>query len=300
MAVRGQGRVFDLGYRSYDGPREGRSRSRASLFKNGVRTALGLGRGGRAKIVPWLFIAAALIPAVVFALIAGAVDRLAADFDEAVDLPSHADYYGIAGVILLLFAAVVGPELVCPDKRTGLISLYLVRPITRLDYAAARWLALLVVMLVIAYLPQVVLLVGLVLGADSPGSYLADNWLDIPRFIGAGAALAVYVTTLALLAASYTTRRSYAAAFLVGLFLVSAALVGAVTDNVDTDVARWVALLSVSDVPVLLNDQIFGSTSTLAADDALRLPVGAQVGWYALVTTASGGLLIRRFQRLVV
>jgi len=298
MAEKCPGQVFDLGYRRYDGLREGRRRSRLSLFKNGVRSALGLGRGGRAKIVPWLFIAAAMIPALVFALVAGAVDRVAPDFDEALDLPSHADYYGVAGVILLLFAAIVGPELVCPDRRNGLISLYLVRPITRLDYGAARWLALLVVVLLLAYLPQLVLLAGLALGASSPGEYLADHWLDIPRFLAAGAALAVYVTTLALLAASYTTRRSYAAAFLVGLFLISAAVVGAVTDNVDPDVGRWIALLSVSDVPILVNDQIFDSSSTLAAEEASRLPGGIQVGWYLLVLAATGGLLAQRFRRL--
>ena len=51
------GTVFDIGYQSYSGAREGRGRSRIAVFKDGFRTALGFGRGGRAKILPWLFLA---------------------------------------------------------------------------------------------------------------------------------------------------------------------------------------------------------------------------------------------------
>ena len=37
------GTVFDIGYRSYTGAREGRGRSRLALFRDGVRASLGLG-----------------------------------------------------------------------------------------------------------------------------------------------------------------------------------------------------------------------------------------------------------------
>ena len=61
----------------------------------------------------------------------------------AVDLPSHSGYYGIASFILFLFAALVGPELLCPDRQSGVINLYLVRPLNRVDYVGARWMAFL-------------------------------------------------------------------------------------------------------------------------------------------------------------
>ena len=195
------GRVYDLGFSRYEGPREGRRRAILAVYKDGLRTALGLGRGGRAKVVPWLFVGASLIPAIVMALIAGAANRLAADFDPANDLPSHADYYSIASIVLLIFAAVIGPELFCPDRRNGTISLYLVRPLKATDYAFSRWAALVTVMVAAAWLPQVVLLAGLVLGAPDPAAYLADNWLDMPRFLLSGAALALYYATLATLVA---------------------------------------------------------------------------------------------------
>ena len=302
MSSAAQGQVFDLGYRRYEGPRAGRKRARLAIYKDGLRTAMGLGRGGRAKVPPWLFIAAMLIPAVVFALIAGAANRIAPDFDE-LDLPSHADYYAIAAIILLIFAAVVGPELLCSDRRDGVIHLYLVRPLTPGDYAGSRWAALVTIMVAAAWLPQLVLLAGLTLGDPDPGSYLAENWLDIPRFLAAGLALALYAATLAFLVASFTTRRAYAAVFLVGLFLISTAVIGSVAQTVDPDVARWIVLLSISDVPLYINDLVFNNrapTSGRLAETtgfAQRLPNVVPVVWYVGLVALAGLIIRQRYRR---
>lgn len=292
QAAEAQGRVFDLGFRRYEGPREGRRRAMLSVYKDGLRAAMGLGRGTRAKILPWLFIGASLVPALVLALIAGAVDRLAPDFDAQEDLPSHSGYYAIASVVLLVFAAVVGPELFCPDRRNRVISLYLVRPLRASDYAAARWAALATVMTVVAWLPQVLLLAGLTLGTAKPASYLADHWLDVPRFLLAGLAIGVYVATLATLVSFFTVRRAYAAVFLVGLFVVTAAVVGNVAEVVDSGVGRWIALLSIRDVPLFVNDLVFGGEPSAGADVAEKLPAGIQVGWYLLLVGLSA-LVVR-------
>ena len=63
------GTVFDIGYRGYDGPREGRRRPRYAVFKDGLRIAFGLGRGGRAKILPFTFIALLCLIALILSLI---------------------------------------------------------------------------------------------------------------------------------------------------------------------------------------------------------------------------------------
>jgi ABC-2 type transport system permease protein len=297
VSASASGRVFDIGFRRYEGQRQGRRRAVRAVYKDGLRTAMGLGRGGRAKILPWLFIAASIIPALVFALIAGAVDRLAADFSEELDLPSHADYYSIAGIVLFVFAAVVGPELFCPDRSDGTISLYLVRPLRATDYAIARWAALATVMVLIAWLPQLVLLVGLVLGAPDPGSYLADHWSDIPRFLIAGVVIAIYVSTITAMAAAFAKRRAYAAAFLVGLLILSAAVIGGLTDTLGDSAGRWVALLSVGDVPLYVNDVIFGEqTSNIEA--AADLSNIVQVGWFVIIVGAAGAIFLGRYRRL--
>ena len=167
------GTVFDIGYQRYTGTREGRRRGRIAIFKDGVRSALGLGRGSKAKALPWLFFAILNFIALVLAMVAGAVDMNAgAGTAEQMELPSHSDFYGIASIIVFVFAAVVAPELLCRDRREGTINLYLVRPTTGTDYVVSRWAAFFVVMLGALWTPQFLLLAGLVLGGVDPGAYL--------------------------------------------------------------------------------------------------------------------------------
>ena len=184
--------VFDLGYQHYRGPREGRSRARRALYVNGLRTTLGIGRGPLAKVLAVLMFGAAMVPAVIMAVVVALFEPVA----EA--LPSHEDYYELVSLVLLLFAAIVGPELLCPDRRDGVIHLYLVRPITARDYVGARWLALLTVTVALVYSGQLVLWLGLVLSASDPAGYLRENWLDIPRILGAGLVVAVFLATAPL------------------------------------------------------------------------------------------------------
>lgn len=296
MTERAEGQVFDLGYRRYEGPREGRGRARFAVFKDGIRTCLGIGRGGRAKIVPWLFIVAAIIPALVMALVAGTVDRLAPG--ASVNLPSYADYYGIAAQILLIFGAVVAPELLSGDRRSGVVHLYLVRPLTALDYAGARWAAFFAVMLVTTWVPQLVLLTGLTLGANAPLSYLEHNWLDIPRFLAAGVAISLFVTTLAMTVASFTSRRAYAAVFIVGLFVVSLPFAEGVSHEVGQNIGKWIALLNLANVPLFLNDMIFNHVSNVTQDSPARaLGNTILVGWYLVWTVGPGAVLWWRFRQ---
>ena len=97
------GTVFDVGYRSYTGVREGRERSRVAIFKDGVRIALGLGRGGRPKILPWAFITILSVIGLIMAIIAGAAERIAGPgATERLNLPTHSDYNGIASIVLFV------------------------------------------------------------------------------------------------------------------------------------------------------------------------------------------------------
>lgn len=262
--------------------------------------AMGIGRGGRAKLLPWAFIIAAAIPALVFALIAGTIDRLGGgELAEAVDLPTHSDYYGIAGIILLIFSAAVGPELLCPDRRDRVIDLYLVRPLTGTDYIIARWLAFLTIMTLVAWLPQFVLLGGLALGADSPTDYFKENWSDTPRFLAAGFALALYTTTLALLVASFTNRRAYAAAFIVGLYVISLPFAEGMSRDVGESVGKWIALINLSNVPIHVNDIIFDEASGVTRDSPAKALSGwILFGWYLLLTVVPFGIMLSRYRRI--
>ena len=305
---RSDAEVFDLGYRHYEGLREGRAGARRAVYVNGLRTTMGIGRGPMAKVLAILMFGAAMVPAVIMAVMASLLEPLS----DA--LPSHADYYELVSLVLFLFAAIVGPELLCPDRYNGVIHLYLVRPITPTDYVAARWLALFTVTLALVYSGQLVLLIGLILSASDPVEYLRENWLDIPRILGAGLVVAVFLATVPLAVAAFTHRRAYAAAFVIGLFLISATVSGVLTACTETGesgqceqrvtggAARWLSLVSVGEAPTRVNDIIFGKDDSGSANDdagvSAELPRAVPALWYALLTCSLGVLLWRRYERI--
>lgn len=294
------GMVFDIGYRNYTGEREGRARSRAAIFKDGVRIALGLGRGGRAKILPWAFITILSGIGLIMSIIVGAAERMAGPGStERLNLPTHSDYNGIASIVLFVFAAIVAPELLCRDKREGTINIYLVRPITGSDYVAARWFAFLVVITAAAIVPQVILLLGMAGGAPVPLDYLTEHWLDIPRFLLAGVVMSVYATTLAMLTASFTSRRAYASVFLVGLFAVTTPFTVGLADELGGTVGQWISMFNLTNIPVHVNDIIFNDVSEITAEAPARLlPKWLLAAWYFLWTVVPGTVLWARYRRL--
>jgi ABC-2 type transport system permease protein len=292
------GTVFDIGYRNYTGVLEGRSRSRAAIFKDGIRIALGFGRGGRAKVLPWTFMALLAALGLILAMIAGAAARIAGP-EAASQVPSHSDFYGIASIILFVFAAVVAPELLCRDRREGTINLYLVRPLSGSDYVLARWAAFLVIMLSAAWIPQFILFMGLSMGAPAPVEYLRAHWLDVPRFLLAGIAMATYATTLAMLTASFTTRRAYASVFLVGLFVITTPFTAGLSQEIEGPVGQWISMFNLTNIPVHVNDVIFGAPSEITEDAPARaLGTATLVGWFFAWTLGPLAILWWRYRRL--
>ncbi len=294
------GTVFDIGYQGYEGRREGRGRGRRAIFKDGFRTALGLGRGGRAKVLPWFFIGVLVAIALVMAVVAGAAERVGgAGAAAEMNLPSYSDFYGVSSINLFVFAAVAAPELLCPDRRDGVITLYLVRPVTGGDYVVSRWAAFLAVMLGAAWLPQFILLLGLSAGDPAPVDYLRRHWLDVPRILAAGAAMAVYATTLAMLVASFTTRRAYASVFLVGLFVITTPFTIGLSQEIGGEEGQWISMFSLTNIPVHVNDVIFNDVSDITEDAPAReLGKSILVGWYFAWILVPGAVLWWRYRRL--
>ena len=289
-----EGQVFDLGYRRYDGPREGRDRARKALFINGIRTCFGLGRGAWAKVLPILFLVSVMAPAAVLSVMAGLLGEV---FADVLDLPGPQDYYEIASPILLIFAAIIAPELLCPDRRNGVINLYLVRPLSSNDYIISRWLSFFAVSLVFIYAGQVVLMAGLVMGSQEPLDYLRENWAHVPRFLTAGLVIAAVTTTIPLAAASLTTRRAYASLAVIGLFLVSTVVSAILMEEGSGNIGRWARLIDFGGIPIQVSDLIFNEYTS--QEDGGRLPATVAVAWWAVVVAAPATLLWSRYRRMV-
>jgi ABC-2 type transport system permease protein len=311
-----QGEVFDLGYQRYEGPREGRSRARKAIYWDGVKLILGIGRGPKAKILPILLFISAILPAIVFVIILSFAGQ-GADF-----LPGPADYNGIIATLLIIFGAIMAPELFTPDRKDRVLDLYLVRPITSTDYAFARVAAFMSIVLALVYSGQVVLQAGLILTATEPWEYIKDNWDDIPRFMAAGFLVALFITAIPMAVATFTNRRAYASAFVIGLFMVATFTVNGLTSEtcsgnarsengrisfdeleceaVTGEAAKYISLLSFMEAPLFMNDLVFDVVDddpSPAAKAQRELHDGIPIGTYGLYTLTPLVLIWWQYRR---
>jgi len=213
------GTIYDIGYRSYDGPRLGRRGAIAAIVGAGLRAVFGLGRSGRAKILPW----GAIILGVMPAIVAVAIRVLVGDL---VDLYSYENYLWGIGALLPIFVAAQAPELVVNDMRHRVLPLYFSRPIGRFDYVAAKLVSLSVALLSLTLLPVLLLLLGRVLATEDLVAALGDEIGVMPGILGSGVLHAVVLASLGLAICSLAARRAYAAGAVLAVFLIGGVVSG--------------------------------------------------------------------------
>lgn len=292
----GAGNIYDLGYQGYDGPRVGRVAVATALLLATLRAAYGIGRGGRAKLVPFGLGALALLPAVLAVGIRALAAQAGAGgaLDEASPI-RHDTYQGLTSTLIMLFCAAQAPELFGKDQRYGVLPLYFSRVLTRADYAIARTGGLFLAVFLVSVLPQVVLTLGTLLAAPDPVTGLADAAPDVPRYLAVSALAAGLLTVVAATIAAWTPRRAYATAGIMAVFIVPPIVVSVISELNAGDAARVLLFTSVGDVLEGLNAAVFG---TIAASPA-TVAAGFD-GWAYLVATllglvGGGALVLRRY-----
>ena len=270
------GRIFDLGYQRYEGAREGRRRAVIAIWRDSVRGTLGLGRSTGIKVLAYGTITLALFPAIFIVVVAGFISSFgdAVDLDEFLGGLSNRGYYRFAIWPLTLFVSILGPELLCPDRRSQTIVLYLVRPLRPRDYLAARWSGFLTITMVILLLPQAMVFVALGFTSSDVFDWLGDNADIIPRAIASGLVVGLVLTTVAMAISSMTDRRAYAVAGIVATVLITWAISDAGVNLASGRTADFFELIRFGGV-LQVNDWLF---------DDFDGELGAQ--WYALTSAA--------------
>lgn len=290
------GSIYDLGYRGYEGPRLGRRGAIAALLTHSLRTAYGLGRGARSKVVPMGIAVLAILPSMLALGILMLISTLGAP-GEAIEAISPIQYHTLFPMIatlVFLFCAAQAPELFGRDQGAGVLPLYFSRAVGRLDYAAARALGLYLSLLVLVLVPYLVLLVGRVLVAADPLEGLADELPTLPSALAVGLIIAALVASLSGAVASLTSRRAYSTAAIIGIFLIPN--IGAsMLVALDTGVVGQVsALFSPADVLDGVNAFLFG----VSAENITVRRAGNE-GWTYLLAAAgwmAGSLVVLAYR----
>jgi ABC-2 type transport system permease protein len=289
------GAVYDRGYRPYDGERGQRGAATFALFKASMRRALGIRRSWRQKVAPFVLLGVVTIPAIVNVGI-GYVTRDQSLVDR-IEIITYKDYVGVSAA-LLLFVAIVAPDVMCPDRRQHVLPLMFARPMTGVDYVVAKVGAITAILFAFSFIPQVVLFVGNMLVSDSALDYLTDNLDILWKVPVAVALLALYYSVIGVAIASLTDRRIVAGASIIGLFLITSIASGIIVgDNFEFEGGSPAALLNVLALPLYLRDLVFDGQ----IDDGSPLN-GVENGGllaivtYAVIVVAGFAVLLRRYR----
>ena len=275
-------RIIGLGYRGYEGPRRAPAWAILTLAIFTARRVLGLGRGARHKVLPAVTLAVAYAPALISVVFAALTDPLPVG-----DLITYGEYHFFIGTALALFAALVAPEALCPDRRSGMLGLYLAGPLSRNRYLAAKGGAVLAVMLLITLGPLLFMFLAYVVAGYGPS--VGETPKLLLRILLTGLVTALAYASVALAVASFTTRRAAAAVAVVLLLFVPAIVVRSAIEGVDAPAA--LDLFSLPFVLAELSYRFFGefhyegapveglSTWKLVAGAAAWTVAGAAACW---------------------
>ena len=276
------GVIHDIGYQRYQGARLGRAQAIRSLYVHSLRTAFGLGRSARSKLLPGGLVALGSIAALILTV----VNILAPT--PAVTPTGLVSAYTFG---MTAFVAVVAPELVSRDLRVGVLPLYFSRPLQRRDYALTKLAALSSAVLLAYGIPLTLMLAGTLVGGGSQGAGAAVT--GYLQAVGLAAVHAVVLAAVALPLAAASGRRVVATGLVIGVFLITAPVAGALGEFASGTLGDLAGVLDPVSLLGGIDRWLFdeGPIDVGASGPAYGL---AAIVWVAATTTA----LLWRYRRV--
>jgi ABC-2 type transport system permease protein len=295
-------RLIDRGYRRYDGERGGVRSAMRTVTTLTLQRALGLRRPARAKVFPVLAIVLAYLPTAVYVGITVIGNRLEeqgapGDVIAAQLIPTYASNYGHVVLAIIVIASFVAPEVLCPDRRTGMLGLYLASPLTRASYLLAKGLSVLIVVGIVTIGPPLVLLIGYSTQGYGPDGLA--GWLGtFARIIGAGLAVSLLYTVLSLAISSITSRKAAASAAFLAVLVGTSGLVSYLV--VDAGQTSSLGLLNLGTLPYEAVFRIFGEPSELTFNGEVELSTVSVFAAYVAWVLAGLLVITWRYRRIEV
>lgn len=281
----GDAQILDRGYRRYEGERTGVRGAIWALIRHSVQRALGMRRSVWAKLLPIFAAAIAFVPAIVFVGIVAITKFGKNDSITTYLLPTYATYYTYIIAAIMVFAALVAPEVLCTDRRTGMLGVYLSSPLDRDTYLAAKAGAIAFVVSIVCLFPPLLMLVANVLQSQGPKG-IGNIVLTLVRVLGAGLAITALFTGITMGVASLTDRKAIAAAGVLLLFLVTIMIAGTLSMG-GTSPVRAIAPTALT---IEVAARIHGEYSSVMPG------VSSVVIWAAWALWTFGGFALARVQ----
>ncbi len=282
--------IYDQGYRRYDGERRGVGGALRTLVTHSFRDALGLGRLLRYKAFPFATVGIAYLPAIGFI---GAAALLPDDLNDF--LPSYAGYYGYVIAAIYLFAGFVAPELLCKDRRTGMLGVYLASPLNRPLYLAGKAIAVLTLLMLVTLGPPLLMLIAYSLQSAGPDGFVEwmRTFFDV---VLSSIVIGTLFAAVALAVASVTDRTAVATATVLALFPGSA-----IVTDVLVEVSDLSPVLRLANLPNLPRELIF----RIHGEPGLWRPASENPTWtlwaaWAAWTLGSLAFIWFRYRKLLV
>lgn len=222
--------IYKRGYQRYDGPRTAHFERIAVLARDAWR------RATAQRLVAVLLAVSSIWPllCLFFIYIANHAELwsgLDRGFASILSIDSQfiLTFMKVQAVFSVILAALAGPGLVSPDLANQGLPLYFSRPISRLDYVAARMASLTALLSLVTWVPGL-LLFAVQVSMAQPG-WLAANW-RLGAGLVAGFWLWILMVALAAVASSAWVRwRLIAGALVLGYFFVLSGI-GAVVNAI--------------------------------------------------------------------
>lgn len=245
-----EAKIYDRGYRRYEGPRTGLRGSMRTLIKHSLRHAVGLGRSARFKVIPIAIVVMAYLPAAVFIGLSALIPVNTEDF-----LPTYAEYYGFVAATIYLLAGFVSPELLCADRRTGLLGVYLASAMNRPNYLLGKAISVFLMLLLVTLGPPLLMLIAFTLQNMGPDGFV--EWIKLfGRILLSSFILGALYTAISLAVSATTDRITVATATILALIPGS----GIITDILanEADVTPHVRLANLLFLPRALIFRVHG------------------------------------------
>ncbi|EDY45205.1 ABC transporter permease [Streptomyces sp. SPB074] len=290
----GSSTIHDIGYRHYDGPRQGRTAIRRALYVQSLRGSFGLGRATKSKVLPALLFGVMVLVAGIMAAVTIAA--------KLKDLPLDYTRFAIVmQAVIGLFLAAQAPQAVSHDLRFKTMPLYFSRPLETADYVRAKFAATATALFILTGTPLLVMYIGALLAKFD----IAEQTKGFAQGLVSVALLSLLFAGIGLVVSAVTPRRGFGVAAVIAVFTISygavSTLQGIAYTQSSGSAVSWLGLFS----PITLIDGVQSaflgaSPAWPGAEDPsvaqglvfLLLVLGLVAGCYSL--------LLRRYRKAVL